>query len=63
MKSIRLRNGERLIGRVSIYRIIGEDGAMRDEVRTDDGHKDALDLPTAIGMMAIAQHTLLWESE
>lgn len=61
MKPPKVRRGERLVARVSVYRIVSEDGDMRDEVRVDDGHKDDLDVATAIGMLAIAQHTLLCE--
>lgn len=50
-----------VIGRVTVYRVLQDDGGMRDEVRSDDGHGDELDLPTAVGMLAIAQHTLLCE--
>lgn len=51
--------GERIVGRISVYRVLGEDGGMRDEIRTDDGMGDELDLPTAVGMLAIAQHMML----
>lgn len=55
----RLDDGERVIGRVFIYRIADTEGGMRDDVLTDDGDGGGLDLPTAVGMLAIAQHTLL----
>ena len=54
-----LESSERIAGRVCVYRVLDADGGMRDEVRTDDGNGDELDLPTAVGMLAIAQHTLL----
>lgn len=56
---VTLDDGERIAGRVAVYRVLGGDGGMRDEVRTDDGQGDELDLPTAVGMLAVAQHTLL----
>ena len=54
---------ERIVGRISVYRIVNFDGEMRDEVRTDDGIGGELDLPTAVGMLAIAQHTMLCDQE
>jgi hypothetical protein len=36
---------------------------MRDLVLTDDGRGEDLDLPTAVGMLAIAQHTMLCETD
>ena len=54
---------ERIVGRISVYRIVSLDGDMRDEVRTDDGTGGELDLPTAVGMLAISQHTMLCDQE
>lgn len=59
MSELQLEHGEFIAGRVTIYRVLGVDGDMRDEVRTDDGQGSEIDLPTAVGMLAIAQHTLL----
>jgi hypothetical protein len=36
---------------------------MRDDVLTDDGDGDQLDMPTAVGMLAVAQHTMLCECD
>ena len=54
---------ERVIGRVTVLRVADEDGGMRDDVTTDDGGDGELDLPTAVGMLAIAQHTMLCDVE
>lgn len=54
-----LDDGDVVVGRVFVYRIITTDGGMRDDVRTDDGHGQEVDMPTAVGMLAIAQHTML----
>lgn len=61
-----LGDGDVVIGRVIVYRIIGADGGMCDDIRTDDGQGQEVDLPTAVGMLAIGQHTLLcdqWTSK
>jgi hypothetical protein len=59
-----LDDNEVCVARIAVYRIIDSDGGMRDDVRCDGGDDDAeLDLPTAVGMLAIAQHTLLCEDE
>ena len=58
---IELEDGELIMGRVAIYRVYDYQGVPRDEVRTDDGHGEQLDMATAVGMLAIAQHTLLCE--
>jgi hypothetical protein len=58
-----LEDDERVVGRVVVYRIMTPDGDMRDDIRADDGYGDDLDLPTAVGMLAIAQHTMLCEFE
>lgn len=50
---------ERIVGRILVARIVDADGGMRDDILTDDGWGDELDLPTAVGMLAIAQHTML----
>lgn len=50
---------ERVVGRVEVTRVVTDDGGMRDDVETGDGDGGELDLPTAVGMLAIAQHTLL----
>lgn len=50
---------ERIVGLVTVARIVDTDGGMRDEIRTEDGMDGELDLPTAVGILAIAQHTLL----
>jgi hypothetical protein len=54
-----LQPGEMVLGQVVVYRIADTDGGMRDQVLTSDGGEGELDLPTAVGMLAIAQHTLL----
>lgn len=54
-----LEPDEMILGRVTIYRIADTDGGMRDEVMTDDGCGNEIDLPTAVGMLAIAQHTMM----
>lgn len=54
-----LEAGERIVGRVGVYRVLDTEGGMRDEIRSDDGSGEEVDLPTAVGMLAIAQHTLL----
>lgn len=58
---IELAEGEVIMGRVAVYRIYDYHGAARDEVRTDDGHGEQLDMATAVGMLAVAQHTMLCE--
>lgn len=49
----------RTVAVVTVSRILDEDGGMRDDVATDDGQGGEIDLPTAVGMLAVAQHTLL----
>lgn len=51
--------GEVILARVVVVRTADVDGGMRDDVTTDDGQGGEIDLPTAIGMLAIAQHSLL----
>lgn len=63
MNDLDLEPGDRIVGRISVYRVLDADGGMRDEVRSDDGNGDELDLPTAVGMLAIAQHTMLCEDD
>lgn len=58
-----LENGDLIIGHVAVYRIIEADGTMRDLVLSDDGHGQELDLPTAVGMLAVGQHTMLCDFE
>lgn len=57
-----LEDGDVVVGRVFIYRVLTEDGGMHDQVFTDDAHGHQLDMPTAVGMTAVAQHTLLCEA-
>lgn len=52
---------EHVVATVTVARVIDEDGGMRDDVTTDDGQGGEIDLPTAVGMLAVAQHTLLCE--
>ena len=59
MSELEVAPDERIVGRVSTFRVVTADGGMRDEVRTDDGAGGELDLPTAVGMLAVAQHILL----
>lgn len=60
--NLALEPGEMILGAVRVYRIADSDGGMRDEVRSDDGAGNELDLATAVGMLAIAQHTLLCDT-
>lgn len=57
-----LDDGEVVVGRVFVYRILTVEGSMRDEVLTDDGRGEEVDMPTAVGMLAVAQHTMLCEA-
>ena len=50
---------EHVVGVVTVTRVLEEDGGMRDDVTTEDGRGEEIDLPTAVGMLAIAQHTLM----
>jgi hypothetical protein len=56
---IEIEEGGIVMGRVLVARILMPDGQMRDEIATDNGIGGEVDLPTAVGMLAIAQHTLL----
>ena len=58
-----LGEGDRIVGRVRVYRVLTEDGGMRDDVFTDDGQGDEIDMPTAVGMLAVATHSILCECE
>lgn len=53
---------EHVVAIVTVSRVLDEDGGMRDDVTTDDGQGGEIDLPTVVGMLAIAQHTLLSDS-
>ncbi len=57
------RDDERIVGVVSVYRVIREDGCMADHVLSNDGDGGELDLPTAVGMLAIGQHALLCDDQ
>lgn len=55
----RLEPGEIVVGHISLWRILTNDGDMRDANVVSDGRGGNLDLVTAVGMLAIAQHTIL----
>lgn len=57
-----LEPGDVVVGRVTVLRILRTDGGMDDVVNCDDGRDEELDMPTAVGMLAVAQHTLLCEA-
>jgi hypothetical protein len=54
----RHNDGDVVVGRVAIYRVIDIDGAMRDDIYTDDGRGGDLDPLTAISMCAMGQHRI-----
>jgi hypothetical protein len=54
-----LADGDVVIGRVVVYRITLEDGELRDEVCTDDGQGQEIDMACVVGMLAMAQHAVL----
>lgn len=56
---LQLDDGDRVVARVALFRVIDADGGMRDEVVHDDGAGEDLDLITAVGMLAFAQHIVL----
>ncbi len=60
---LELEDGELVVAQVVIYRIMGLDGSMRDAILAVDGQDDDLDLITAVGMLAVAQHTLLSDDD
>lgn len=61
--SIEPADDERCVGEIVIRRIIDGDGGMRDLITVNDGDGDHLDMPTAVGMLTIASHTLICECD
>lgn len=53
-----LDQGERIVGRVFIWRILDPDGFIRDDVICDDGDDGDLDRHTALGMCTVGEHTI-----
>ena len=51
--------GDHVIGRVSVWKVIDSDGAIRTDVVCDDGDGDPVDTETAVGMLAYASHLLI----
>lgn len=59
---LELEPGQMLVAHIALYRILREDGGMRDIILSVDGQGEELDLCTAVGMLAVAQHTLLCDT-
>lgn len=55
--------GQMVVGRVLVVRVLNEDGTMHDDVLCDDGNGEDIDMPTAVGMLAIAQHLIVCERD
>lgn len=56
---LELADDEFIVGEAHVYRILQSDGQMRDAIISDDGTGEEIDLPTLVGMLAVAQHTIL----
>lgn len=57
-----IEDADRIVAAVLVLRVVDVEGGMRDVILTADGEGDELDVVSAVGMTAVAQHTLLSET-